>query len=290
MKQRELIHNTNWDIIIFLDAVRFDYFERYYDDIFGDKGKLTKVISPATFTYGWMVETFEGTEPMKDVIFVSSDYEVANSKGIKPGGRTKNNIRDFTKRLKYNHSDLDTKDYFGKIVDLWEYGYDENLGAIPPETVTNVGIEMLKKYPNKRYIIYYWQIHDPYLYFLKKGETHKEITSRVNAVYKWTNLKNLINKFISDETFWTIKEKFGIESKGLAETWLKYGRSGIIKGYAEDLIYTLKNVKKMIDMFPNKKFVITTDHGELLGEYGKYGHAPSKRYKELIEVPWYEVN
>jgi len=53
--------------------------------------------------------------------------------------------------------------------------------------------------------------------------------------------------------------------------------------------------------FPRKKIIITSDHGELLGEEGTYGHSNEpidkifnnffpKRKKLLQEVPWLKVS
>ena len=49
----------------------------------------------------------------------------------------------------------------------------------------------------------------------------------------------------------------------------------------------LKHVKKIIDLYPKKKIIITSDHGERLGEKGNYGHG-GKKEKVLLEVPWLE--
>ena len=74
---------------------------------------------------------------------------------------------------------------------------------------------------------------------------------------------------------------------GLAELWLRHGHEGIIKGYTEDLKLALKCCKQVIENLPDKKIVITSDHGSLLGEKGRYGHG-GRKYKELLEVPWFQ--
>ena len=92
--QRKLIHERNWDVLIILDACRYDYFEKVYMDYFGDMGKLQTVKSPATWTGAWVAEIFHG-KPMKDTIYLSSNKWI-NSKGPHD-----EKVRVFSERLKY---------------------------------------------------------------------------------------------------------------------------------------------------------------------------------------------
>jgi hypothetical protein len=66
------------------------------------------------------------------------------------------------------------------------------------------------------------------------------------------------------------------------------GRSGVIDGYAENLNCVLTHIVDLIHHLKGK-VVITSDHGELLGEYGVYGHTPNSNLKILRQVPWLEV-
>ncbi|GAH33181.1 unnamed protein product, partial [marine sediment metagenome] len=47
-KQVDLMHSVDWDVMFIIDACRFDYFKKYYKEIFHNKGELKKAISPAT--------------------------------------------------------------------------------------------------------------------------------------------------------------------------------------------------------------------------------------------------
>ena len=51
----------------------------------------------------------------------------------------------------------------------------------------------------------------------------------------------------------------------------------------------LKNVKELTD-YISGKWLITADHGELLGEHKGYDHCHFLRYKELVEVPYLKIN
>ena len=66
-------------------------------------------------------------------------------------------------------------------------------------------------------------------------------------------------------------------------------KEGIIKGYTEDVKIALNHAKKIVDKFPDKNIIVTADHGELLGEHGRYSHVLDRYYKEIVEVPWLEI-
>ena len=70
MNQVDLIHNTNWDLLIVLDALRYNDFKDIYPSILGNGGTLKKAITPTTFTVGWLIEIFR--TPMKNVILMES--------------------------------------------------------------------------------------------------------------------------------------------------------------------------------------------------------------------------
>jgi hypothetical protein len=66
------------------------------------------------------------------------------------------------------------------------------------------------------------------------------------------------------------------------------GEQQVKEYYRKDLRLALKEVKRLIESLDGK-VVVTSDHGELLGE-GGWGHYIGGKEKELIEVPWLEVN
>ena len=98
-----------------------------------------------------------------------------------------------------------------------------------------------------------------------------------------------MNIIFSDEFIWRTRQLLKIMPKsGMAALWMKYGKQELIKAYQEDLRLMLNIFSEFINEYPEKKIVITADHGELLGEYKRYGHNTDKRYPELVEIPWIE--
>jgi len=276
-EQKKLIIERNWDILLIIDACRYDFFKETYREFFGDVGELQMVISPATWTGAWVAEIFHG-ETMKDTIFISAH------KWINSEGPSDEQIRVFSERLKYGKKirELDATKIFKEIVDVWKYGYDERIRAISPDVMTEETIKIMEKNPGSRIITKYYQIHDPYIYYIDdQPEKRKKIS--------FENLQNFIGTVISDEVLCKLREMTGrLPINALSYYYLKYGKEGVRKGYREDLKKMFSYIKKIVDRFPDKKIAVTSDHGERLGDGGDFGHS-GQRDKVIIEVPWYEI-
>jgi hypothetical protein len=257
---------NDWDVKIILDACRYDVFKSTYKSILGQKGKFSKKISNATHTIEWLNKTFLDKK-MKDTIYISANPFV-NSKG-------KVQHRGFT---------FDGKKHFKKVIDVWDFGWDKKLKTIHPKEVNKSAFVTMALNRKDKFIIHYMQPHQPSIYFQKK-----QLNIEKNKMGKKSNVISIIGKLLgqlfSHETVWKFGKIFKLKpNSSFGKLWYTYGREEIIKGYNEDVKLVLKFVKVLIDKFPNKKFLITSDHGERLGENGYYGHG-GKRDKEVIEVP-----
>jgi len=262
--QKQLIHTKKWDVLLVLDAIRFDFFKRYYEEYIPG-GKLIKCISRNTFTFGWIMDTFGRNF---DATFVCTE-PVTDS------------IHDINNKVKHGNT-IDVNKYFSNVIDLYNYEWKKP-GLIYPEPVFNMIIHLLNK-GEKRIVAKFIQVHDPYIYWLRKGYNGCKYKQIIKG-----NFRKVLYELISDELYWTILKKFNFPPENwLNYLWLKEGRSGIIKGYCEDLIMMMNKCKTLIEQYPEKSFVITADHGERLGEYGRYSHG-GRRDKLIKEVPWYEI-
>lgn len=148
---------------------------------------------------------------------------------------------------------------FGKQVFNYYPAYDRDIdeksGVVLPETLSAKAIEKLNSgfLDHKRVIIWYVQPHYPY--------------------------------FLPDGTF---KADMSEYTKG------KISRLEIEWLYNFNLKYVLTNIKSLLSYFsihnPDYKILISSDHGELFGEKGIYGHPYGVFYNKLQEVPLLEVN
>ena len=160
---------------------------------------------------------------------------------------------------------------FHQIYPVWEYGWDENLGTVPPVNVVKDSLKASKKHPDKRLIIHFMQPHAPFL-----GSTFSGVTGFSmlrNAVLKDGNRAR--------DTQWGELVKNGVLN--LEKVLLAYEKNlKIVLLYVEELVKRLPGIT-----------VITSDHGNLFGErphllypFKEYGHHAGLNVKELVLVPW----
>ncbi len=81
MLQTKLIYENEWDILIILDACRYDYFARVIWNYL--KGHLVKVIGLDSHTLPWVKKTF-GSKYYDDIVYVSANPFI-NSKVVVKG-------------------------------------------------------------------------------------------------------------------------------------------------------------------------------------------------------------
>lgn len=159
-------------------------------------------------------------------------------------------------------------DTFYAVDTLSEY-WDNEIGTIHPEDVSSVALEANQRYPNKRLIIHFMQPHRPYL-----GEMAQRLRERVDLV----GYRN--------------------EGEGL-QIWgaVKEGHVTVEEvrtAYIETLDIVLDEVESLLEALDGKS-VITSDHGEMLGERvlpftsRVWGHSEGFSTPELRRVPWHEV-
>lgn len=144
--------------------------------------------------------------------------------------------------------------------------------------IHNLTSNAIQEYPNKRVIAHFMQPHTPYLG--KKAERLRERVEKEGLVVQWPQ----------DED-----DKYSIESENVVPSLKQAAIKGYISDaelkevYIENLKYVLDYVRDLVQN-TDGKIVITSDHGDYLGEYGKIGH-PKYEYSEILrKVPWVTIN
>lgn len=254
-----------WDILVVLDACRYDIFKQNYKDYF-DKGYLKKAVSPATGTAEWLRKTF-GEDYLNNIIYISANPQF---------------------RQKMSNPD---KKHFFKVIDVWKFGWVENLGTVPPLEVNKAFHKTYLRYPNKKFILHYLQPHEPYILLGGKNGKPTDGKKLFNFNQKSSDIFNNILKILIKQRWgvlWKSQKYFGIKpQKYIGQVWYEYGNKGLKSVYEYELKRVLKYVKMLVDTI-SANWLITADHGERLGENFKYGHGGS-RDKEVIEVPWLKI-
>jgi len=263
------ILKEDWKFLVILDACRYDFFKEIYKEFF-DTNNLQKAISPAKSTPEWLDKIFKSY--YNDIVYISGNPWI--------------NSIVVDKNLKFH-----AKKHFYKVVDVWNFGWDDNLGTIHPKKINKSFIESLLKYKNKRFILHYNQPHQPYISLGGRSRKIRQIEHH-NKTKTFTNYaKFYISKSVGDLICWKLLNFFKIPFKDYGYMlYYQYGGFDKIRqAYKNDLKIVLENVKELTD-YVSGKWLITADHGELLGEHNGYDHCHFFRYKELVEVPFLKIS
>lgn len=220
--------DEDWDYLIIIDACRHDLYEEV-------EGFSDSIISQGSSTMEWRDRTFKKGEK-HDIIYISTNPFISKIK--------------FKQILGYVP--------FFHLEELYLDEWDEKLGTILPEKVTEKAILMAQKYPNKKMIIHYLQPHIPFIGKKKViyNEAHipEDLLGYRKILWDALALKELTKK----------------------DVW---------EGYRENLKLVLTEVHKLSDKL-NGKVILTSDHGNGFGEYSIFGHPEKLRIEELVKVPW----
>lgn len=271
------IMDEEWDYLIILDACRYDYFYKNFKKYL--RGKLIKILSTASHTLEWCEESF--TEYYNDVIYISAN-PIINSKIEVKGFKAKN--------------------HFFKIIDVWDWGWNEKLGTVQPKKVNEAVLKFKDIYPDKKFIIHYLQPHEPYLGSIHSIGFLRPMTGTILKGLQSDGIHNFLELLIKILTFlakklkllgnrpsWKIRELLNLSpSTPMDAIRRKTGDAGLRLSYEKNLKIVLENVKNLVGELSGT-IIITSDHGELLGEKGNYSHGPNFIDPLLKEIPWFIV-
>jgi len=278
------VMDSDWDYLIILDACRYDMFNDLYRQ-FLKKGTLKKVHSKGSDTLEWLKANFK--DYYEDIVYISANPYINSITAVKG---------------------FKALDHFGKIVDVWKFGWDERLGTVPPKNVTNTAKKWILKYPNKRMIIHYIQPHYPYIASNCKMDLDFNVKDENREVgYRWVSiLRDKAGSFLCSKFVWRMTKSLGL-SDPRAPLWrmnkllggkyasndekiYHYFRGNFEKLkelYRENLKIVLGEVSNLLK-YLSGKVIITSDHGEGLGD-SILLHPPNLRIPILTEVPWFEI-
>lgn len=282
MTEKVNVMEEDWDYLIILDACRYDYFRKVYKDYL--RGELKKAISLASDTLEWCKKTFQ--KRYEDVIYISAN----------PFINSKVEIKGFN-----------AKNYFYKVIDVWKWGWNEQLGTVHPREVNQAMQSLKDDHVDKRFMIHYLQPHAPYIEYtpynigfsrpkIETGHILSDIQdsrplSRIEkgllkllvALASWTRV------FGETPSSWKIRELLSLPPASPMDAVRRsIGDIGLRRAYVGNLRLVLKYVARLVEDLCGVT-IITADHGECLGERGRYSHRAGLSDPFLIEIPWFKI-
>ncbi|MHC4214353.1 MAG: alkaline phosphatase family protein [Planctomycetota bacterium] len=281
MNRLNIMHEQ-WDYLIILDACRYDYFDRLYRNYFD--GDLTKKISSGSCTNQWRDKSFP--DCYDDIVYISANPQISANLPV------------------YGYL---AGDHFHKVHEVWKTGWDSQSGTVLPETLTNAAIDIITNTTaDKRFIIHYLPPHAPYLmaeiepHGYNIGDIHADRTiadsakyERFSGIKKWL-LKNLLKVFkdtniLTNYPEWVLRQVLHMAPMCAMDVFRRrYGAKMLPKAYEANLECVLRQVAVLIEHLAGT-VVVTSDHGELLGEGRRYAHPYGSLDPNLIEVPWLTI-
>lgn len=154
---------------------------------------------------------------------------------------------------------LDSSDFL-QLDEVWTYSWDDDIGTVPPRPITNSAISASRKNSPNNMIVHYMQPHYPFI-------AGRDFDSRIK-----------LGEFGSgNQNVWTRLRTNEIEKPVL---W---------NSYRENLKIVLDEIKILLNNVDADTAVISSDHGNALGEYGIYGHPIHMPINVIQMVPWIET-
>ncbi|SFR67025.1 sulfatase-like hydrolase/transferase [Halogeometricum limi] len=191
-------------------------------------------------------------------------YETYNSIGSNSAEWLKKNFVDeYADEMKKTamvsgnpHTDvyLDEDD-FAVLDEVWRYAWEKEDELFRANYITDRAISVMREHQPERMIVHYMQPHHPFIPYFEGFETELH--------GKWLNQWRDV--------------RIGLASK--SEKW---------RQYRDNLHYVLEYVDLLLHSIDSDSVVISSDHGEAIGEWGIYGHYDVP-LQVLREVPWIET-
>jgi hypothetical protein len=246
--------SEEWDNLIILDACCFAHFRQVCDL----QGNLTPVLSPGTSSWEYMQETFVGKQ-FHDTVYVSGNAHTS---------KLEEDVFHAIFPVEMENASERNTQYPGPL--------PEESDAILPESVVEQSLTVHKEFPHKKYIIHFMQPHLPFL-----GKYGRNLYRQV--------LESTARDQLVGESRWGTSIAIWDAVKH-SET--DVSDADVKKAHLENLEIVLGFVEYLVNEL-NGRSVITSDHGQLLGEKiltkKRYGHPHDIHPKKLIEVPWFEI-
>ena len=226
------VYDREWDVLVVLDACRPDALEAVAPGVDFIDG-VDRIRSVGSCSSEWLENTFDPA-----------------ARGEAVGRTAMVTGNTWTDRY------LDA-DAFAVLDEVWKYAWDDDLGTVPPDAVTDRAIATARGGGHDRLVVHYMQPHHPFVASPIEGDSGMARTSRES----------------SERSPWVLLRRGEADPEAVWEAYLA------------NLEYALESVATLLANVDGR-VAITADHGNLFGEWGLYGHPMYTPVPALLSVPW----
>jgi len=268
----EYIWERDWDLLIVLDACRYDLMEEVVDD-YPYIMDCDSFVSVASSTTGWSESNFDERFSSQ---LASAAYVTGNPNSVRIAPHEFSEVCSCGQTVEPSYDDIyHTGKYqcdqcgtvlegtrthpFGRLEEVWRTDWDEEFGTITPDPITQRAITVARTGEFDRLIVHYNQPHYPFIsesigVGTNPAERHRKSTGR---------------------NVWDRLREGDVDSN---RVW---------SAYRENLCYVLDRLPDLLENVDSDQPIITADHGNALGEHGLYGHPRATTpIAALVKVPW----
>lgn len=250
---RTPIWEYNWDICLILDACRVDLMEEVIDEYDWLPDHVNKKWSVGSASPEWISNTFDSTKVRETAYVTGNPFAERDPSEI---------IYLDPDVVPLSNSQLA---YLDNVwVDQWN---PEGPGfeVVEPDVITGRAMHAYEHADAERFIVHYMQPHMPF-------RSHPE----------WFD-------------GWGGPKRFGdVQAQRDRDIWHKL-KDGMFESdefwsaYRDNLRWVLDEVERWV-MQTDATILITSDHGNAMGEWGQWGHPPGVATPQLRWVPWMFVD
>ncbi|MFD1685775.1 hypothetical protein [Halobellus litoreus] len=230
------IWDDKWDLLIILDACRPDVLTECASDFDFLPSDIPIRRSNAAQSLEFMNTNFvdKYSDQMSQTVYVTGNV--------------------------YTSYDEVNTEAFAQLHEVWQTGWSDELGTIPPEPLTDRAITVGRRDAPKKLIVHYMQPHYPSIPVdLNTGIDIDQFGEGGSTDV----FKRLKNGELTHEEAWY--------------------------AYRENCRVVLDSVRTLISNYDADKAVITADHGNGFGESGVYRHPAGCQTAAVRMVPWVEI-
>lgn len=223
----ENVLDQDWDVLVIADGCRYDLMAEVVTE-YDFLSSLDSFTSLAGGSLSWMKRTFTSDRDLSDVAYVTANPFSSRTLGERQ---------------------------FAALDEVWRYAWDDEIGTVRAEAVTEAAVDTLRRSDHNRAIVHYMQPHHPFVPDpLAAGINRNNPTKHGKTV--WEKLRD---SEIERNTVWA--------------------------AYRANLEYVLDSINTLRQNVSGPRMVVTADHGNALGEWGIYGHGDYP-IPSLRQVPW----
>lgn len=149
---------------------------------------------------------------------------------------------------------------FGIVDHAWQDHWDDDVGTIRAEPVTDHGITAARSGEFDRVILHYMQPHFPFIGGEQFGHLGRSAFDLGSG---------------QGRNVWRMIERGKVDNESA------------VNAYYDNLRYVFESVNTVLENV-NGQVVVSGDHGNALGEWNMWGHRANVPFRAVREVPWDE--